>query len=144
MRGNTVSIAGNLTRDGEVKELANGSVALNLGLAWNGSRKNAQTGQWEDVPNYFSVKCYMTARQWGAVQQRNSFAKGARCMVVDGRLSWREWQDKEGNRRSAVEIVVDDPMNGLCAVPRADAPQHGDDGRGCYGQGAIYDEDIPF
>lgn len=138
MKGNSVSICGNITRDAEIKELASGSVALSFGLAWNSSRKVGD--KWEDVPNFFDVKCYMTERQWGALQERCAFAKGSRVAIIDGHLAYRVWE-KDGQKRSRVEIVVDDPLGGLVTQERGSQTRVSEPS---YQAQTIYDEDIPF
>ena len=47
---NKVMLIGRLTREPEIKEFSNGGKVANIGFAVNNNRKNAQTGQWEDVP----------------------------------------------------------------------------------------------
>lgn len=139
MKGNSVSICGNITRDAEIKELASGSVALSFGVAWNSSRKVGD--KWEDVPNYFDVKCYMTERQWASVGSRCSFAKGNKVAIIDGHLAYRTWET-DGQRRSKVEIVVDDPMNGLLTGERQPSQREASVRQDA--EASIYDEDIPF
>ena len=53
---NRVIITGNLTRDPELGSLPqSGTAVCSLRIACNGRRKNNETGQWEDQPNYFDV-----------------------------------------------------------------------------------------
>ena len=54
---NRVEVSGNLTRDPELRSTASGMAVLTFGLASNDSRKNNQTGEWEDVPNF--IDCTM-------------------------------------------------------------------------------------
>ena len=49
---NRVNISGNLTRDPELRSTAGGTQILSFGVAVNDRRRNAQTGEWEDVPNF--------------------------------------------------------------------------------------------
>jgi single-strand DNA-binding protein len=98
---NRVTITGNLTRDPELRTLPSGNSVCSLRVACNGRRRNAQTQQWEDVPNYFDVTV------WGAQGENCSkyLAKG-RGVAIDGRLQWREWGE-EGAKRQAVDIVAE-------------------------------------
>ena len=64
---NKVFISGNLTRDPEMRTTQGGTVVMGLGVAVNDRRKNPQTGQWEDVPNY--VDCTMFGNRASAVSQ---------------------------------------------------------------------------
>ena len=54
---NRVIISGNLTRDPELRSTAGGTSVLGFGVAVNDRRKNQQTGEWEDYPNF--VDCTM-------------------------------------------------------------------------------------
>jgi single-strand DNA-binding protein len=98
---NRVVLTGNLTRDPELRNTPSGTSVCSLRLAVNTSRKDAQ-GQWVDKPNYFDITVW--GRQGETVAQY--CAKG-RPIAVDGRLEWREFTDKDGNNRQAVEIVAD-------------------------------------
>ncbi len=98
---NRVIITGNLTRDPELRALPSGNSVCSLRVACNGRRRNPQTQQWEDVPNYFDVTV------WGAQGEncKKYLAKG-RGVAIDGRLQWREWGE-EGAKRQAVDIVAE-------------------------------------
>lgn len=142
MRGNTISIKGNITRDAEVRQTKSGRNVAQWGVCWNATRK-AQDGSYEDVPHFFDVKCWVSDGQLRAIEP--NLVKGATCSVVDGHLEMERWQDKDGNNRSKVVIVVDDPINGLHLSQRQGgasssrtAPAVVDDQQG------LYDEDIPF
>lgn len=123
---NRVMLSGNLTRSPELKTTPGGMAVLQLGIAVNGRRKNNQTGQWEDVPNYFDL--VMFGNRASAVSQY--LAKGAKVMV-DGELRWRQWQDAQsGQNRSKVEVIVNE-------IEFARAPQQ-------QPQAAMSDYDLPF
>ncbi|MFY9488973.1 MAG: single-stranded DNA-binding protein [Solirubrobacterales bacterium] len=99
---NRVIVTGNLTRDPELNTLPSGTTVCDLRIACNGRRKDQQSGQWVDKPNYFNVKV------WGAQGENAAkyLAKG-RPVAVDGRLDWREWDDQSGNKRQSVDIIAD-------------------------------------
>lgn len=99
---NRVVMTGNLTRDPELRSLQSGLSVCSLRIASNTRRKNNASGEWEDKPNFFDVTV------WGAQGENCSryLAKG-RPVALDGRLEWREWEDKEGNKRQSVEIIAD-------------------------------------
>lgn len=136
---NKVVVSGNLTRDPELR-MAGTTPVLQMGIAVNDRKKNNETGQWEDVPNFFDVVV------WGARGESLSrfLTKGTK-IVVSGRLRWNQWQNAEGEKRSKVEIVADDVefMNS----------RNSDGGAGNAGYAApapaapsaeILTEDIPF
>jgi single-strand DNA-binding protein len=98
---NSVTIVGNLTRDPELRGLPSGGSVCSLRVAVNERRKNGDTGQWDDVPNFFNVTIFGNSADAAA-----KFLTKGRQVAVDGRLRWREFQDKDGNRREAIEIVA--------------------------------------
>lgn len=120
---NTVTIAGNLTKDIEVRATPSGYPIGTLSVAVNDRRKK-QDGSWEDYPNYFD--CTLLGERAQKLQQY--LTKGTK-VTVTGKLSQRRWQDKEtGKGRSAVEIVVDglefmSRREGAQQAPQAYAPQ---------------------
>ena len=112
---NRVIISGNLTRNAELRRTQSGKPVLNMGVAVNDRRKNPQTGEYEDVGNFFDVECWMTDAQLNVVVP--NIVKGARCAIVDGHIEQQRWQDQNGNNRSKVVIRVDDPIAGLLIAP---------------------------
>ena len=151
---NRVILTGNLTRDPELRNLPSGTAVCSLRLAVNTRRKNNQSGEWEDKANFFDVTV------WGAQGENVAqyCAKG-RPIAVDGRLEYREWEDKEtGAKRSAVQIIADSVQflggrdeggngNGGRFSPQSDVPADTGDfqpaGAGT-GSGGAADDDIPF
>ena len=148
MRGNTVSIKGNCTRDLETRRTQSGNNACSWGMAWNSRRKNPQTGDYEDVPHYFDVECWASD---GQLKFLDGVKKGARCAIIDGHLEYQSWQ-RDGQTRPKVIIRVDDPVAGLMVA------QGGNVGQGQVSQPlnqkaqqhddmpptSVYDDDIPF
>jgi single-strand DNA-binding protein len=145
---NRVIITGNLTRDPELRSLASGTSVCNLRVACNTRRKDNSTGEWVDKPNYFDVTV------WG-MQGENcaQYLSKGRPVAVDGRLEWREWEDKQGNKRQSVDIIADSVQflgsreggeNGGRFTPQSDVPADtGDFESAPVGAGGS-DDDIPF
>ena len=100
---NRAMITGNLTRDPEVRNTQSGMAVLNLGVAVNDRRKNNQTGEWEDVPNF--IDCVMFGTRAESVSRY--LRKGSK-VAIEGKLRWSQWEDKQGGKRSKIEVVVDD------------------------------------
>lgn len=113
---NRVNVTGNLTRDPELRTSTGGSPVLRLGVAVNDRRKNPQTGQWEDVPNF--VDCVMFGQRAASVAQYLS--KGTK-VAVDGRLRYSSWQAQDGSKHSRLEVAVDEIE---FMSPRQQAPQY--------------------
>lgn len=100
---NRVIVFGNLTREPEVRTTASGNPVMGFGIAVNDRRKNSQTGEWEDYPNF--IDCTM----FGARAQSVSrfLSKGSK-VAIEGKLRWSQWETNEGQKRSKIEIIVDE------------------------------------
>ncbi len=130
---NVVVITGNLTQDPELRHTGGGTAVCELRVAVNSSRKNGQTGEWEDKANYFNVTV------WGAQGENcaNYLSKG-RPVAVEGRLDWREWEAKDGSgKRQAVSIVA----NRVQFLGSRDGSGGGGNGNG--GGGFSSSSDVP-
>lgn len=121
---NRVNISGNLTRDPELRATAGGTQVLSFGVAVNDRRRNAQTGEWEDYPNF--IDCTMFGNRAEALSR--ILRKGMK-VAIEGKLRYSSWEDKNGGgRRSKVEIIPDEVVlmsqnpNGQQA-PQQYAPQ---------------------
>lgn len=100
---NRVNISGNLTRDSELRMTASGTPILNFGIAVNDRRKNQQTGEWEDVPNF--VDCVLFGKR--AESLADILRKGLK-VSLEGKLRYSSWSTKDGQNRSKIEVAVDD------------------------------------
>ena len=152
---NRVNISGNLTRDPELRATAGGTQVLSFGVAVNDRRKNPQTGDWEDYPNF--VDCTMFGTRGEKLQQY--LTKGTK-VAIEGKLRYSSWE-RDGQRRSKLEVIVDElefmssrnsanqgydngmsagyapqPQPMMAAQP-APAPI-------MNASASVYDEDIPF
>ena len=133
---NRVMISGNLTRDAELRSTQSGMSMLGLGVAVNDRRKNQRTGEWEDWPNF--VDCTMFGAR--AEKLQPYLTKGTK-VAIEGKLRYSSWE-REGQRRSKLEVVVDEiefmsskhggAVQDLHSGPALDAAEQ------------VYDEDIPF
>jgi single-strand DNA-binding protein len=96
---NAVSIAGNLTRDPELRYTTTGKPVCTLNIAVN--RRYMVNNEWAEEVSFF------TAIVWGERAEHcgSSFTKGHR-VAVSGRLQQRSYETKEGDKRSVVEIVA--------------------------------------
>ncbi len=99
---NRVNISGNLTRDPELRSTPGGTQVLTFGVAVNDRRRNQQSGEWEDVPNF--IDCVV----FGARAQALSrfLSKGAK-VAIEGKLRYSSWE-RDGQKRSKIEVVVDE------------------------------------
>ena len=99
---NQVTLSGNLTRDPELRSLPSGVAVCSLRIASNERYKDGATGEWSDRAGYYSISVWKGMGEWMAA----NLHKGDQ-VVVSGRLRWREWQDKDGNKRESVDISAD-------------------------------------
>lgn len=121
---NRAIVSGNLTRDPELRATPGGTQVLGFGVAVNDRRRNQQTGEWEDYPNF--IDCTMFGNRAEALSR--ILRKGMK-VAIEGKLRYSSWEDKNGGgRRSKVEIIPDEVVlmsqnpNGQQA-PQQYAPQ---------------------
>ena len=138
---NRVNVSGNLTRDAEVRRTSGGMAVLGVGVAVNDRRKNPQTGQWEDVPNF--IDCTMFGERAEKIAQY--LTKGTK-VSIDGKLRYSSWE-KDGQRRSKVEVIIED-IEFMSAREGhgggAPARRYGAQAEVVGGGPSALDSDIPF
>jgi single-strand DNA-binding protein len=97
---NMVVLAGNLTRDPELKFLPSGSAVCNFSMAMNRKWK-AQNGEWKDEVTFVGVVV------WGkAGEACGEYLKKGSPVLVEGRLQSRSWETQDGQKRSILEVVA--------------------------------------
>ena len=95
-------IVGNLTRDPELRTTASGTQVCSISVAVNRSYKG-NSGEQQDQVSYFDCSA------WGKLGETIAqYAHKGSGILISGRLEQRSWEDKEGQKRSRIEIVVDD------------------------------------
>lgn len=101
---NRVTLTGNLTRDPDMRATPSGTQIMQFGIAVNDRRRNPQTNEWEDSPNF--IECVL----FGVRADRlHSYLHKGTKVAVEGKLRWSSWEDKtSGQKRSKIEVVVDD------------------------------------
>ncbi len=99
---NKVIIAGNLTRDPELRYTPKGTAIARLGLALNRRWKN-DSGEMQEETTFVDVDAF--GRQAEVVAQ---YMKKGRPLLVEGRLRLDQWEDKQsGARRSQLRVVLE-------------------------------------
>lgn len=132
---NVVCISGNLTRDPDLRTTAGGTPVLSLGIAVNDRRRNPQTGDWEDYPNFVDAILFGSR----AEKLAQYLGKGTK-VAIEGKLRYSSWE-KDGQRRSKLEVIVDElefmskGQNGQKQYSPAPSQQAAQE---------IYASDIPF
>ena len=94
-------IVGNLTSDPKLTYTDGGAARLNFGIASNHYYRDAQNEKQEKT-SFFDVTCW----RYLAEDSSSVLEKGV-GVIVQGRLEQRSWEDKEGNKRSKVELIAD-------------------------------------
>lgn len=123
---NRVAVSGHLTRDPELRDTTGGTQVLSFGIAVNDRRKNPQSGEWEDYPNF--VNCTMFGTR--AEKIHRYLSKGCK-VAIEGKLRYSSWE-RDGQRRSKLEVIVEEIE--FLSRQQAAEPEPED----------AYDEDIPF
>lgn len=97
---NKAYLVGNVTADPELKYTPKGTATLNLGVATNHSYKDGD--EWKEVPSFHRVQIWGKQAEFVA----GALAKGDK-VVVEGRIAYRSYDDKDGNKRYITEIIAE-------------------------------------
>lgn len=96
---NTVTLAGRLTRDPELRYLASGTAVCKLGLAVS-RRYRTKDGEQREEVLFINVTTWNKSAEYCG----ENFKKG-RPVLVEGRLQGNEWEDKStGQKRTTIEV----------------------------------------
>lgn len=105
MAGETViTIVGNLTADPELRTTRNGGAVANFSIAATPRVFDKQSNQWVDGDALF-LRC--TAWRDMAQHCAQTLRKGMR-VIAQGRLTQHSWEDEQHQKRTAVELQVDE------------------------------------
>jgi len=101
-----VMIIGNLGADPEMRYTPSGRPVTQFNVAVNQSTKNQQTGEWIEETDWFRVSI------WGDRAERaaEQFRKGNK-VFVEGRFKTREFEGRDGQKRTSLEITADSLVN---------------------------------
>jgi single-strand DNA-binding protein len=101
-----VMIIGNLGSDPEMRYTPNGKAVTQFNVAVNQSTKNQQTGEWVEETDWFRVTI------WGdrAERMAENLRKGNK-VFVEGRFRTRQFEGRDGQTRTALEITADSIVN---------------------------------
>ncbi len=99
---NSVTLIGNLVDDPELRFTPSGVAMAKIRMAVN-RRWRGQDGEWQENTSFFGG----TVWREQAEQVAESLQKGMR-IIVSGRLEQRSWETEQGDKRSIVEIQIDE------------------------------------
>lgn len=164
---NKVILIGNIGQDPETKHTTAGIPVTTFSVATSRRYQDKATGEWKDETNWSRVKL------WRNENVLPYLTKGTR-LYVEGRLETRQYEDKDGAKRSITEVIAEEVMllggrgeggegggmgmreGGMQSAPRS-APQRSGGGAGMsaasaqpkggyddFGDPGISDDDVPF
>ncbi|GAC1388513.1 MAG: single-stranded DNA-binding protein [Vulcanimicrobiaceae bacterium] len=136
---NKVILVGNLVRDPEIRYVGSGAAVTKFTLAVNRRSKQQEETDFIDIVAWEKL-----------AETCNTYLKKGMSCLVEGRLSIRSYEDKEGVKRKATEIVA----SGMQMLDRAPRRENDDGGGGDHfasapvgaarGNEPDLDEEIPF
>lgn len=141
MAGETVvTVVGNLTADPELRFTPSGAAVANFTVASTPRIFDRQSGEWRDGEALF-LRCNIWRQ--AAENAAESLTRGMR-VVVQGRLRQRSFETREGEKRTVVEMEVDEVGPSLryatAKVNKVSRGQGGGSSGGGYGTGGGSDD----
>ena len=132
MASTNITVVGNLTREPELRFTQGGKGVASFGLAV--SRRFQVNGEWQEKTSFFNVSAWDNLGENVAA----TLTKGMR-VIVHGRLEVREYEAREGGKRTSVDIIADEIGPSLrwarATVERTERSDGGQGGGGNYGGG---------
>ena len=155
---NKITIVGYLGRDPEIRYTAAGDAVCSFSIATTERRKNAE-GELADETTWFKITVWR--RQ---AELANQYLSKGKQVYVEGRLRQVEFTDREGNKRTALEVNAsdiqflstkgdnagDDTANANAAAVNAQAPTRNlkpvanANAKAALSKTVVEEEDIPF
>jgi len=145
---NKIILVGNLTRDPEIRYVGSGAAVTKFTLAVNRRSKQAEETDFIDIVAWDKL-----------AETCNTYLKKGMSCLVEGRLSIRSYDDKDGNKRKATEVVCNvmqmldraggggrPSMNGDTgeSYERAPAPARAGASTSTFDEDAALEDEIPF
>jgi len=103
---NKVLLIGRLTNNPEARTFSNGGKVAKFGFAVNDRKKNAQTGEWEEVPTFIDVEAFDRKENELGSRAEKYFKKGM-PLFLEGRLRLDQWSGKDGSKRSKLLVILE-------------------------------------
>jgi len=133
MAGDTImTVIGNLTADPELRFTASGAAVANFTVASTPRTFDRASGEWKDGEALF-LRCNIWRQP--AENVAESLTRGSR-VIVSGRLKQRSFETKEGEKRTVIELEVDEIGPSLrYATAKVNKASRGGGGGGFGGSG---------
>ena len=136
---NKVFLLGNLTRDPELRNTAQGTSVVNFDITVN--RTYSKDGEVIKEVSFFKIVV------WGrSADNCSKYLSKGRPVLVEGRLQNRHWEDQNGNKRQATEVVADNVQFLGSGNSNSGSQSHNDDYGDSAGENQALDDNdqIPF
>ncbi|MFC0115653.1 single-stranded DNA-binding protein [Kibdelosporangium aridum] len=133
MAGDTIiTVVGNLTADPELRFTSSGAAVASFTVASTPRTFDRQSGEWKDGEALF-MRCSIWRQ--AAENVAESLTRGAR-VIVTGRLKQRSYDTREGEKRTVIELEVDEIGPSLrYATAKVNRVSRGEGGGGGFGGG---------
>lgn len=131
---NRVILAGNLTRDPQLSHLPSNTAVAEFGMAVN-RKWRSQSGEMKEEVTFVDLRAY--GKQ---AETLNQYVTRGKPLLVEGRLKFDQWTNKEGQKRSKLYVIVEnfqfigtrdaadeDQTREAPATDSSDGPPVGDD-----------------
>lgn len=133
---NKVILVGHLGRDAEAKFTPSGASVTKFSVATSRRWKDKQSGEWKEETDWTNITL------WQSEKLAQYLTKGKQ-VYVEGRLHTRSYDDKDGKKVYATEVIADDVIllghgEGGQQAPAAAVPAESG------GYGTVTDDDVPF
>lgn len=97
---NKVILIGNLGKDPEVRHLESGSVVAKFSVATNENYRD-KSGEWQTITEWHNIVVWR-----GLAEKAEKTLKKGMQVYIEGKLTTRKWQDKDGNDRYTTDVVA--------------------------------------
>ena len=98
---NSINVVGNLTGDPELRFTQSGTAMVSGSIASN--RRYQVNGEWQEQTSFFNFTAWRELAE-------NIASTMSKCMrvVATGRMEQKDWTDKDGNKRTSYDLVLDE------------------------------------
>jgi single-strand DNA-binding protein len=153
MEINRVFIAGNLTRDPDLRMTPGGTAVCDLGIASNRRYRRQGEDQMQEET------CFVTVTVWGRQAENcNQYLSKGKQVVIEGRLKYDQWADKESGKNRNKLTVVAERVHFMPRSSEGGSPQSGSSEGGYsapaeqssggepdgFPQGQPFNDEVPF
>jgi len=97
---NKIILIGNLGRDPEIRRLESGAVVANFSMATNENYRD-KAGNWQTITEWHNIVAWRNL-----AERAERDLKTGSMVFVEGKLTTRKWQDKDGNDRYTTEVIA--------------------------------------